>query len=97
MDPFQGILDTAPFIPFLKKAIPFSKIPRNIHEGVLDAVAIATTNVGNGKLELFVDKKDAVEYTGAYRIKTGPIDWQHAMASAAVPVIFPPVRIGPYF
>ncbi|OGQ48423.1 MAG: hypothetical protein A3H42_00625 [Deltaproteobacteria bacterium RIFCSPLOWO2_02_FULL_46_8] len=53
--------------------------------------------MGNGKLELFVDKKDAVEYTGAYRIKTGPIDWQHAMASAAVPVIFPPVRIGPYF
>lgn len=97
MDPFQGILDTAPFIPFLKKAIPFAKIPRNIHEGVLDAVAIATTNVGNGRLELFVDKKEGVEYTGAYRIKMGPLDWQHAMASAAVPVIFPPVRIGPYF
>lgn len=97
VEPFQGILDTAPFIPFLKKTIPFSKIPQNIHQGVLDAVSIATTNVGNGKLELFIDKKEGVEYTGAYRIKMGPIEWPHAMASAAVPVIFPPVRIGPCF
>lgn len=95
--PFQGLLDTKPFIPFLKKNISFENIHKNIHQGFLDAVCIATTNVGNGRLELFIDKKDTVVYTGAYRIHLEPIDWKHAMASAAVPVIFPPVRIGSYF
>ncbi|MDO8528030.1 MAG: patatin-like phospholipase family protein [Deltaproteobacteria bacterium] len=95
--PFQGILDTSPFIPFLKKAVPFSQIRTNIKKGLLDAIAIATTNLGNGKLELFIDKQDSVAYTGAYRIKIEPIDWVHAMASAAVPIIFPPIRIGRYF
>lgn len=95
--PFRGLLDTEPFGPFLKKIIPFDHIHKNIHEGVLDAVSIATTNIGSGKLELFVDKKESVSYTGAYRIRIEPIDWRHAMASAAVPIIFPPVRVGNYF
>lgn len=95
--PFQGLLDTTPFIPFLKKALPFDSIQKNIREGCLDAVAIATTNLGSGKLELFIDKKESTPYTGAYRVRFGPIDFVHAMASAAVPIIFPPVKIGSHF
>lgn len=95
--PFRGLLDTEPFIPFLKKIIDFNQIHKNVHSGPLDAVSIAVTNVGSGRLELFIDKKESVPYTGAYRIHTEPIDWRHAMASAAVPIIFPPVRAGHYF
>ena len=51
--PFQGLLDTSPFIPFLKRIIPFKQIPKNIHSGPVDAVSISVTNVSNGKLELF--------------------------------------------
>lgn len=97
VQPFQGLLDSRPFIPFLKKIIPFEKIHQNVQQGILDAVCIAATNVGSGRLELFIDKKDSVAYTGAYRIHLESLDWRHAMASAAVPIIFPPVRIGPYF
>lgn len=95
--PFQGLLDTTPFVPFLKRVLHFDQMEKNIQQGPLDAVAIATTNIGNGRLELFVDKKESVTYTGAYRVHIEPIDWRHAMASAAVPIIFPPVRIGAYF
>ncbi len=95
--PFRGLLDTEPFIPFLKKTISFDRIHQNIQEGPLDAVSIATTNAGSGRLELFIDKKDSVVYTGAYRIHIEPIDWRHAMASAAVPIIFPPVRVDHHF
>ncbi len=95
--PFQGLLDTSPFIPFLKRTIAFEKIHKNIHEGFVDAIAIATTNAGSGKMELFIDKKESCVYTGAYRVHMGPIEWPHPFASAAVPLIFPPVRIGAYF
>lgn len=95
--PFQGLLDSSPFVPFLKKIVDFKQIRKNVATGPLDAVAIAATNIGNGRLELFVDKKESVEYTGAYRVHFEPLDWRHAMASAAVPIIFPPVRIGNYF
>ncbi|MDP2600437.1 MAG: patatin-like phospholipase family protein [Deltaproteobacteria bacterium] len=95
--PFQGLLDTSPFIPFLKKNIPFENIRRNVQEGPVDAVSITTTNAGSGKMELFINKKENCPYTGAYRIHMEPLDWTHPMASAAVPLIFPPVRIGAYF
>lgn len=94
---FQGLLDTTPFIPFLKKIIHFKKIRQNISNGFLDAVSISTTNIGSSKLELFIDKSDSTPYTGACKVNIEPIDWRHALASAAVPIIFPSVRIGPYF
>lgn len=94
---FRGLLDTTPFIPFLKRIIPFKKIHQNIQEGWVDAVSISATNIGSSKLELFIDKREEIPYTGAYKVHIEPIDWRHAMASAAVPIIFPSVRIGPYF
>lgn len=95
--PFRGILDTAPFIPFLKKCVDWNRLEQNLHEGFYSAAAIAVTNIGNGKLELFINKRPEVEYTGAYRIHLGPIRWYHALASAAVPIIFPPVNIEHYY
>ena len=95
--PFRGILDTAPFVPFLQKQVDWERLNQNLKEGIFQAVAIATTNVGNGKLELFLNKRPEVEYTGAYRIHLGPIQWYHALASAAVPIVFPPVRIDHYY
>ncbi len=93
LKPFQGLLDTSPFIPFLKNTVDWNRVHANIANGPIDAVAIATTNIGNGKTELFIDKKDSVAYTGAYRVHFQPLEWMHAMASAAIPVIFPPVRM----
>lgn len=90
---FQGLLNTAPFIPFLKKIIPWNQISLNIKNGLLHAVSVTATNVASGKLELFIEKHPEVLYTGHYIHHDTKLEYCHAMASGAIPLVFPTLRI----
>lgn len=90
---FNGFLDTAPFLPFIKRIIPWTMISKNIAAGLIDAVSIVATNVGTGKMELFIEKSPAVEYTGEYIAHLTELNPLQIMASAAIPIIFPTVMI----
>jgi len=91
---FHGFLDTSPFLPFLQKIIPWHQIPKNIESGILQALSVSATNVFTGRFELFVEKRPEVEYTGEYITHFTRMEAVHAMASAAIPIIFPTVLIG---
>ena len=53
---FNGFLDTTPFLPFLKKIMPWPHISKNIREGLIRAVSLVATNVFTGRMELFIEK-----------------------------------------
>lgn len=89
----NGFLDTTPFLPFIEKVIPWKMIPQNINKGLIKAVSIVATNVFTGRTELFVEKNRSTEYTGDYIIHDTTIHPLHAMASAAIPLVFPTVLI----
>jgi len=90
---FPGFLDTAPFIPFISETIPWKKITPNIRKGVVQAVSIVATNVFTGRMELFVEKNPALSYSGDHLVHFTRIEPVHAVASAAIPVIFPTVLV----
>ncbi len=90
---FPGFLNTAPFIPFLEKAIPWKNISRNIKKGVVQAISIVATNVATGRMELFIEKNSKIKYSGQHMIHLTQIQPIHAIASAAIPVIFPPILV----
>lgn len=94
---FSSFLDTSPLRAFLKKHIPFENITKNVMSGLVDAVAINATNLATGQNELFFQKKAEVEYLGHYRTVEGPISLEHAMASSAIPIIFPSIKIGDFY
>jgi len=90
---FTSFLDTSPLRSYLKKTIPFEQIAKNVKDGPLDAVVVNATNLGKGNNELFLHKKNSVPYLGHYVNHEVPIDIDHVMASSAIPIIFPPVKI----
>lgn len=90
---FTGFLDTSPFLPFIQNVIPWEMISKNIHSGLIKAVSICATNVFTGRMELFVEKDPGTEYTGDYLTHFTPVQPVHAMASAAIPIIFPTVLV----
>lgn len=92
-DHFRGLLNTAPFIPFLKRIIPWQQISLNIKNRVFEALSVTATNIRSGKLELFIEKHPETPYTGHYVYHDTKIEYAHAMASAAIPLIFPTVKI----
>lgn len=91
---FKGLLDTSPFLNFLQNKISWQQIRLNITNGFTQAVSVTTTNVRTGKIELFIDKNDSIFYSGRQIAHIGFLEPKHAMASAAIPMLFPTVRVG---
>ncbi len=91
---FNSFLDTNPLREYLKKNIPWKNITSNVESGPLDAVAINATNLHTGHNEIFLQRKSVHTYMGHYRIVDGPLGVEHAMASSAIPMVFPSIKIG---
>lgn len=94
---FKGLFDTSPLPKFLKKHIDFKLINANVDKGPVSAVSVTATNLATGYMELFVKKKKSLPYTGQYVFRDTDLVPEHAVASGAIPIAFPPQKIGKYF
>jgi NTE family protein len=94
------LLDTAPLRDYLRRHLPVPRMRRHIRTGVLRGVAISATNYHNGHAVTFFDGRSEVQpWVRSTRIGVREhLGLEHVMASAAIPIIFPPVKIrGVYF
>jgi NTE family protein len=91
-----SLLDAAPLAELVREFIPWRALHQNVAEGRVEAMTLSATDVETGHTIIFVESAidhalystDAsVEYA-ATRLKP-----QHALASAAIPIIFPTVRV----
>jgi NTE family protein len=89
------LLDTTPLRELIAKRIDLSRIPRHVASGVLRGVAVSATNYLTGTIVTFFDGAPAIEPWSRYdRIAfREQLTLDHVMASAAIPVFFPPVSI----
>lgn len=94
---FNGFFDTKPLPKFIGKHIDFIELNRAVSKGPIQAVTLTATNMMTDSMELFVHKKRTVAYTGPYPVNETMIDVEHAMASGAIPIAFPPVKVGKHF
>ncbi len=89
-----AFFDTSPLQEHLKRIIPFDLIQKNLDQNHIKGVSITTTNTRSGRCELFMQKRKDLEYTGDYINHQVALAAEHVMASAAIPVIFPSIKIG---
>ena len=91
-----GILDPRPLEALLSTSVDFGRIDDNLRSGRLQAVSVSATHVGSGRTTVFYQR--AVDgpspwargRTWAYPVT---LSREHALASAAIPFLFPAVRI----
>lgn len=92
--PFRSVLDTTPFLTFMRRNISWYQMHRNIERGLIDAVTISTSHIYTGRLALFVEKHPDVVYsTGGFDPVFCSLSPKHVLASASIPIVFPPIRI----
>jgi len=97
-DRLFGLLDTSPLEQLVFKSIPWREIRRNLREERLEAVCVAATQIATGRAVVFVEQKERSlppwadqENVRMQAIRLLPV---HALASAAIPLLFPAVRVG---
>jgi NTE family protein len=90
------LLDPAPLKRSLDRWIDWDDLHRNVRTGVIDAVCVVATSLARSSPVAFVDSvgrvppsrpADPLQYVPAV------LDSEHVRASAAIPVLFPPVEI----
>jgi len=91
-----GLLDTGALERFVLESVPWTRIARTIQSGALHALSVSATHVTSGNTVVFVDSADPLPawsrdpYVRAQRARITP--W-HALASAAIPILFPPIAL----
>lgn len=92
-----GLLDPRGLAALVRRAVSFEQLRDNVRTGVLDAVSLTTTHVASGRTVVFVDRRE--EGLPPWRDDPGvearraTLRPAHALASAAIPVLFPPQSI----
>ena len=95
----HGLMDTVPLAQLLERELSavdgeFSGIARNLEAGRLDAVSLTTLNYGTGQTTTWVQGCDIPTWERPDRCSAKVrLTVDHVMASAALPLFFPAVRL----
>ena len=93
-----GIFDVSPMAKLIEREIPWRAVARTLRHGHLSALAISATEMSSGRTVIFMQTgpDGALPTTAPPRtiVRGALIGPLHALASAAIPILFPPVRIG---
>lgn len=97
-DRLFGLLDTGPLEELVLRSIPWSKIGQNVQRGLVESVCIAATQLATGRAVVFCQQRSRAlpPWASHTHIRMQPIRLSpvHALASAAIPLLFPAVRVG---
>jgi NTE family protein len=96
----QGLVDTTPLREFLERALhsehgELPGIAENVRRGTLKAVGISTTSYSTGNSVVWIQGDTRIWQRPQRQSVLAPLGIDHVMASAALPIFFPAVRIGP--
>jgi NTE family protein len=93
-----GLFDVTPMAQLIEREIPWRAVARTLRHGHLSALSVSATEVASGRTVIFMQTgpDGTLPTTAPPRtiIRGALIGPLHALASAAIPILFPPVRIG---
>lgn len=95
---YGGLLDTSGLERFVIRTIPWRGIERNLRSRALHAISVSATHVGTGHTVVFLSSGEPVPREWSrdpfVRHRAARIGPRHVLASAAIPMLFPAVKIG---
>jgi NTE family protein len=95
---YGGLLDTSGLERFVIRVIPWRGIERSLRNRDLHALSVSATHVGTGHTVVFLSSGEPVPREWSrdpfVRHRAARIGPRHVLASAAIPMLFPAVKIG---
>jgi NTE family protein len=94
-----GLLDPAPFLEAFGAGMDFTAIGEHLAAGRLSALCLTATEIAAGRTTLFLHRgaggpRARLPGRPSYLVEEVVHTAEHVLASTAIPLLFPPVRIG---
>jgi NTE family protein len=92
----RGLFGTQPLARTLGRSIDWDALHRNVEDGLVEASAVTTTSVRSGRVVMFTESASPVPSSAPEqhgRFVATRLGVSHLMASAAIPALFPAVRV----
>ena len=95
-----GVVQTQKLERVVRRLIPWQHISSNVKQGLLESLAVTATDIGSGKSVVFIERSGVIPkwskdpFVRAQAVTMAP---EHALASAALPILFPAVAVGERF
>ena len=100
-EPMRGMVDTEPLRQYLRHMLdraPDGSLPgiaRNLDRGTLKAVALSATSYTTGQSVTWIEGRDIELWQRPQRrTEAATLTVEHVMASSALPMLFPAVKVG---
>jgi NTE family protein len=96
LSPPKAMLDNSPLRELLAAHVDCAGIHRSIARGHLRAFALCATSYATGHSVAFYDGVDSIkDWSRVQRLgRRAEVTLDHLMASSAIPMLFPPMRLG---
>jgi NTE family protein len=95
-----GVVDTRLLERMVRRLTPWGRITPNCQAGFFESLSVTATDIGSGKSVVFVESSrplPAWSQDPYVRAQSVDMSSEHAMASAALPILFPAIAIGERF
>jgi NTE family protein len=95
-----GVVDTRMLERMVRRLIPWARITPNCERGFFESLSVTATDIGSGKSVVFVESRRPMPIWSQdpfVRAQAVDIGCEHALASAALPILFPAIAVGPRF
>ena len=96
-----GLVQTQQLERIVRRLIPWQRIGENMRAGHLESLSVTATDIGSGKSVVFVQNASGQlpewskdPFVRAQMVTMGA---EHALASAALPILFPAIAVGERF
>jgi NTE family protein len=94
----SGLLNTAAIDGLIRGVVPWEGIARNLAAGRLRSAGVIATELATGKAVVFVEGRGVDPALWAHDrsvvARAARLGAEHVLASAAIPLLFPAVRVG---
>ncbi|MCG8469805.1 MAG: patatin-like phospholipase family protein [Gemmatimonadetes bacterium] len=94
---FRSLVDTSPLREFVDRSVAMEGIEERLEAGELEAVGLTAISYQTGRTVLFVQGDAPVRTTPSsshHRVVRAKLTVDHVMASAAIPLLFPAIKVG---
>ena len=96
-----GIVNTGKLERVVRRLIPWGQITNNNRRGLFESLSVTATDIGSGKSVVFVQRAGGPlrkwSQDPFVRAQFVTMGCEHALASAALPILFPAVAVGDRF